>query len=101
MRTGEVVAKGDLLVTGIYDGHTGIKIAVRSKATVMAETYRKFVISVPLRQPVKHYTGNEAERTVITVLGRRFELFFGAMLPYDRFDAESRSSSDSSGLRSK
>ena len=42
VRTGEVVAKGDLLVTGIYDGHTGIKIAVRSKATVMAETYRKF-----------------------------------------------------------
>lgn len=88
VRTGEVVAKGDLLVTGIYDGHTGIKIAVRSKATVMAETYRKFVISVPLRQPVKHYTGNEAERTVVTVLGRRFELFFGAMLPYDRFDAD-------------
>ena len=88
VRTGEVVAKGDLLVTGVYDGHTGIKIAVRSKATVMAETYRNFVISVPLKQQVKRYTGNEAERTVVTVLGRRFGLFFGAMLPYDRFDAD-------------
>jgi len=87
---GTVVAAGDVLVTGLYDGYTGIKIAVKSKATVLAQTYRNFAISVPLRQSRREYTGGVSKKTTAEVLGHSFELYFGAMIPFEQFDAEAR-----------
>ena len=85
---GDVVAAGDMLVSGIYDGFTGMKIAVRSKATVTAKTYKNFAVSIPLEQYRKSFTGRKVKRTMVKILGQPFELYFGAMIPYDRFTAE-------------
>ncbi len=86
---GDVVEAGDLIVSGIYDGFTGLRIAVRSKATVLARTYRSFAVSIPLEQQKRGFTGHDVKRTTVSVLGHPFELYFGSMIPYDNFIAES------------
>lgn len=88
VKPGETVCEGQTLVTGLYDGYNGTKIAVRSSAVVLAETYRSFCVSIPFDRICKRYTGRTDVKTSVSVLGYDFELFFGALVPYDRYDAE-------------
>ncbi len=84
---GYEVNPGDLLVTGIYPGSTGVEIGVRSKATVMAKTENQFAVSIPLTQVKRIYTGKETAKTTASILGKSFELFMGGLIDYNSFDA--------------
>lgn len=53
---GDTVAKGELLVGGLYDSELGGLRYTRARGRVLAETERSFLVQIPLKNQKKVYT---------------------------------------------
>lgn len=83
---GDVVKKGDLLITGLYDGYTQTKIAVRADGLVLARAYLDYVCTVPLDMPFKEYSGKSTKKISYNMFGMQLNLFLDSGIPFDNFD---------------
>lgn len=66
---GDAVEEGDLLVSGALSLKNGGYRIVHSEATVVAQTFENFSVSVPISEEVLQYTGREREIGAVRVLG--------------------------------
>ncbi len=85
---GEMVEKGDLLVSGAMDSKVvGIRYA-HSDGEVFAETIYKKTSEYPLEFTEKVFTGKEAVRYTIEGFGARLRLFLNDRPPFEYRDKE-------------
>lgn len=84
VKVGDVVRKGDLLVSGVIeyqDMHTEF---VRSRGKITAEVEKSFSVKQPLKISVKKRTGKKQKRTVLEIFGIKIPLYFGRInKPYE------------------
>ncbi len=71
----QYVKKGDLLITGAIHNKEEVKEYVASTGTVMAETWYKVTVSMPLSYHEEKKTGNKKQLLGITFLNHHFSLF--------------------------
>ena len=67
-KVGDVVAKGDLLISGIMETQSGKTYFVHSHGEILAQTYPQKTVSVPLKQTVRKNTGEIKKRKRIRFL---------------------------------
>lgn len=92
VETGDVVAKGDTLVTGevvythpetgevLYAGQVG------SAGEIWARTWRSLTASVPLSREGKRYTGAETRQSRVILFGYTFKFYENSRISYHRYD---------------
>ncbi|MFA7100105.1 MAG: sporulation protein YqfD [Eubacteriales bacterium] len=85
---GDSVIKGQILITGEYKSFREVPIYTHARGSVFAIVKEGFIISVPLNRACKFYTGKEDKKVSYSILGRDFNMFFGALVPFSTFDAE-------------
>ncbi len=91
VKTGDMVEKGDLLVSGAMDSRVeGIRYA-HSVGSVYAETIYKKSRVYPLEYEEKQYTGNTAKRRTLGVFGQNIRLYLKTASPYEYCDKASKS----------
>ena len=91
VKTGELVEKGDLLVSGILDStKEGIRYA-HSFGEVYADTSYELSRVYPLKYTEKIYTGETRSRYGISVFGKRINFFFSKNQPYEYCDKTEKS----------
>lgn len=88
---GDVVTKGQPLITGSYVYGAETEIRSEAKGCVYAEVKKTFVFTVPLSLPCREYTGRTDVKTSYNVLGKDFDFFYGPPTDYELFEAEIRS----------
>lgn len=88
VRLGEMVEKGDLLVSGVLDSQVeGIRYA-HSDGKVFADTSYKKVREYPLEYTEKVYTGEQKTKRRITVFGKTINLFLNDRQPFEICEKE-------------
>lgn len=71
---GAVVKKGDLLISGIFEGQNRLFVT-RAGGQVMGRVSRTVVIDIPFAQPVETASGASVTGLSFSVLGREVKLF--------------------------
>lgn len=71
---GQVVSKGELLVSAVVKTRKENELLTGARASVWARTQRTFQVRVPLVNNKKHYTGNKVNRYTVMVMGKDIEL---------------------------
>ncbi len=89
---GDVVARGEVLITGDMELYpTGSqepngRLLVRAAGLVRARTWRTLEETIPLTAMVKEYTGEEVTRYALDCLGGRWEIFKNSSISDTRYD---------------
>ena len=75
VKVGDVVRKGDLLVSGAYDdGLLGPRVT-HAKGAVYARTVRTFEVEIPLEYAEKVYTGRVWREIYVKFFAKRIKVF--------------------------
>lgn len=74
VKVGDVVRKGDLLVSGLYDNVGSLRMT-RAKGSIFARTVREFDVEIPLKSVQKVYTGREWSEKSIIFFSKRIKVF--------------------------
>lgn len=90
---GDIVAKGEVLITGKMDlkepKYSEIDLGylvVRAAGSVRARTWRTLEESVPLTAAEKCYTGAEETRYALKILWGQLDFFENSSISYERYD---------------
>lgn len=90
---GDIVAAGDVLITGRIDlqepKYSEIDLGllvVRATGSVRARTWRTLEESIPLTAGEKHYTGEETTRYGLKILWGQLDFFENSSISYGRYD---------------
>ncbi len=84
---GDVVKKGDLLISGVETYREGEKTYYESAdGHIIAKVNRVFNIEVPDKTEKKYFTGNCKTRKTVDFFGFRINLFRNSGIPYDKYD---------------
>lgn len=86
VQNGQMVQKGQLLVSGAVDMEAGGSRFVHAMAYAKARTWRDVTAVMPQEQMKKVYTGREKKRLSIESLGNRINLYFDGSQPFDNCD---------------
>lgn len=94
---GATVVPGDVLIRGAVQmdppqwSQEPVRwMQVRAMGKVEGRTWRTLTAAIPLTVEGKRYTGEEATRWSVTILGERREFFQNGGISYDRYDKISR-----------
>ncbi len=83
VKIGDVVSKGDLLVSGVLE-NSDSSVFVRSKGSVTARIQKKITLSKNFKEKITVPVGETKKRTVLTVFGAKFPLYLGCVKkPYN------------------
>ncbi len=74
VKVGDVVRKGDLLVSGLYDNVGSLRMT-RAEGSIFARTVREFDVEIPLKSIQKVYTGREWSEKSIIFFSKRIKVF--------------------------
>ena len=75
VKVGDVVRKGDLLASGVYDkGLLGYRVT-RARGEVYARTVRTITVEIPRESTEKVYTGREWYEKYVKIFGKRIKVF--------------------------
>lgn len=75
VKAGQVVDKGDLLISGIYDSKTvGVRYT-RAAGEIMARTVEEYHVEIPLKYARKQYTGVVNCEKSLNFYGKTFNIF--------------------------
>lgn len=85
VKVGQLVHKGDLLVSGVVETADSTRF-VRSQGTVIAETEREITVSAGWEKSVKEKTGAKKKKSVLSFFGIKLPLYLGS----EHQDYESR-----------
>ncbi len=86
VKANEFVEKGDLLVSGVIDSKKIGMRYVHSFGEIYAETIYKKTKEYPFKYVEKIYTGNEKNRYTLSVMNKKFKLFFKNTRPFENGD---------------
>ncbi len=86
VKVGQLVEKGDLLVSGVIDSEKKGMRYVHSFGEVFAETSYKKTREYPFEYIEKIYTGEEKSRYSLSVLGKEIRLFLKDSQPFEHCD---------------
>ena len=78
---GDVVTKGDLLISGVLDSDTENVSFGHARGKIFAETYTDEVFTLPKEEILRTETGNRFDHRYLSVLGCRIPLFFAFAVP--------------------
>lgn len=98
VEVGDTVVEGETLISGTvlleapqYSENPYVgQLQVRASGRVWARTWRTLTACIPLESQVKRYTGQQASRWSVTILGRRFDFFGKGGISFARYDKISR-----------
>lgn len=92
-KDGDVVAKGEVLISGVLDLREPVGgkvdlgyLVVRAAGSVRARTWRTLEESIPLVTGEKIYTGQEKERYALQILWGSLDFFENSSISYGRYD---------------
>ena len=88
---GDIVKKGDLLVSGIIEDVGGQLRLIESDAEIYAETERVLEVRVDFAHNEKSYTGKEKSRLSFRFFGLEFDIPFLSQGPEDGWEYGSKS----------
>ncbi len=72
----DVVRKGELLVSGVYDAPMGGGIrTTRAKGEVFAKTTHEYTVEIPLKYEEKVYTGREWSEKTLKIFAKDIKVF--------------------------
>lgn len=77
VKVGQLVHKGDLLVSGVVETADTTRF-VRSQGSVIAETEREITVSAGWEKTVKEKTGNKRKKSVLSFFGMTLPLYLGS-----------------------
>ncbi len=86
VEVGEVVAAGDLLVSGDWTDQYGVRHLTHSIATVLAETRREIKVSVPLQEEIRQKTGKKRKKFEVSLGKLKIPLYFTQKISYNEYD---------------
>ena len=93
VQEGDVVAKGDILISGVVDfaerteAETDLGTSVvHAVGTVTARTWRTMTASIPLTAEVKELTGASQTFFSLNFLGKRLNFYQNSSISYARYD---------------
>ncbi len=92
VKTGQLVEKGDLLVSGVVDSEKKGMRYVHSFGEVFAETSYKKTREYPFEYVEKIYTGKEKSKYSLSILGKEIRLFLKDSQPFEYCDKTQDSS---------
>ncbi len=72
VKRGQMVKKGDLLISGITEGQNGTFSVVEAKGRVFAKTWHRFETRIPLEAEETVFTGQEEKSVSYEILGLSF-----------------------------
>ncbi|MBO5305894.1 MAG: sporulation protein YqfD [Clostridia bacterium] len=76
VKKGDVVRRGELLVSGVYDTADGGAIhTVRAYGEVLARTVHEYSVEIPLLYEKKVYTGREWSEKTLKFFAKRIKVF--------------------------
>lgn len=80
VKPGDVVRKGDIIVSGIVDVKDDFDVVIEKKpviasANIRCSSYYDYYDSFPMERPVKVYSGRTKKRYCITILGNKIFLY--------------------------
>ncbi len=76
VKVGDIVKKGDILVSGIIENASDTKF-VHSIGSIVAETEELITFEEPFIKQVKYPTGEIKEKSVFEIFGMKFPLYLG------------------------
>ena len=88
VEAGDIVEKGQRLVSGEPADKYGVIHPVKAKAIVNARMKKTVEVKIPLKQNEKHYTGNSAVKISLYTFGQDIDLFFDELPKYEQADVE-------------
>ena len=90
---GNVVAKGDVLISGIvtmeppkYSALPNRYYQTHARGRVWARTWRFLTAAIPLETEVKDYTGAEKSVWSVNIFGQRIKIFGNTSISWSRYD---------------
>ena len=82
----EVVKKGDLLVSGVYDSIRMGTRYVYSDAKVLASIFKEFSVEIPLETLKKQYTDETTTEVRLKLFGKSINIFKNYSKTSDKYD---------------
>lgn len=86
VKSGQMVEKGDLLVSGVVDSNKEGVRYVHAFGEVYADTVYKMSEEYPLEYTEKIYSGVEKKRYSFEIFGKKINLFFNKRIPFENCD---------------
>lgn len=83
---GQIVRKGQLLVSGVIDSATLGYRLVKSRGNVYARTTLSFESVIPLKYEQKTYTGNAKELRTVKIFSKNVNLFTNNEIYFENYD---------------
>lgn len=90
VKVGDVVSKGDLLVSGIIENANGTRF-VHSIGTIIAETSETIVLKEPFEKEIFLENGNIKTKRVLDTFGLKIPLFLGKEKGYFKTNSSQKS----------
>ena len=84
--SGDCVAPGQILVSGVSETPGGACTLHRSEGRVLARTKRRFETQITLGAGQKRYTGERSERVSLVILGKNINIFDFSGNPGEFYD---------------
>ena len=93
VQDGDVVAKGDILISGTvtmeppkYSDLPNRYYQTHARGRVWARTWRFLTAAIPLETEVKDYTGAEKSVWSVNIFGQRIKIFGNTSISWPRYD---------------
>ncbi len=77
-KTGDFVAQGDLLVSGIYELVDGNTHLAESRGKIYAKVEKNYRFTVPYNQQVKFLSSKEKKRYALSLFGLKIPMYLGS-----------------------
>ena len=85
VKRGDLVQKGDLLISGVVERSNGAFTTTRARGRVLAQTERSFSVTIPLEEVESVFTGRENEKRSYQILGLSLASPLFDTSPYESF----------------
>ncbi len=86
VKKGQIVKKGQLLVSGVIDSRAVGYRLVRARGEVYARISRSFTAEIPLVTEKKIYTGEKKTRVNVRFFAKKIKLFSNNDISYEKYD---------------
>lgn len=86
VKKGQIVKKGQLLVSGVIDSHAVGYRLVRARGEIYARISRSFTAEVPLVREKKSRTGEKKTRVTIRFFAKKINLFSNNDISFEKYD---------------
>lgn len=86
VKKGQIVKKGQLLVSGVIDSQAVGYRLVRARGEIYARISRSFTAEVPLVQEKKSRTGEKKTRVTIRFFAKKINLFSNNDISFEKYD---------------